>query len=123
MTIKCHCSSCGADFEVGEQFAGRRGHCPMCSAPVAIGGAAKPKGGLPKAKPLKPAAGKTPPAPAPKTPPAAPPKPPAAPRRETGEELPHIAIDTSGAQGSASTGSSRAPSPGRTGNALPSARL
>lgn len=80
MKIKCHCSSCGADFEVGEQFAGRKAKCPMCSQPILIAAAA------PKKPPIK------------KRPPAASVQEAAAPAQESAaadespDELPQVVI-------------------------------
>jgi len=40
MKITCHCSSCGLDFELDRRFAGRKAHCPICSAAVVVAAAA-----------------------------------------------------------------------------------
>lgn len=36
MPVACQCSSCGAKYQVGDQYAGRKIKCPKCSAAIAV---------------------------------------------------------------------------------------
>ncbi|MEM7782698.1 MAG: hypothetical protein AAF939_06710 [Planctomycetota bacterium] len=37
MSIRVHCSSCNATFQVQDSLAGRKAKCPKCKAPITIG--------------------------------------------------------------------------------------
>ena len=59
MRMTCHCASCGATYQVDEQFAGRKIKCPKCSAAIVVTAAAEDAEVFPAkksasaAKPLK----------------------------------------------------------------------
>ncbi len=67
MSILVICPGCSAKFQVGDKFAGRKGPCPKCKAPItipnpddvkihmpdAVGAGGKSKTGRPSLKPLK----------------------------------------------------------------------
>ncbi len=44
MPVTCHCSSCGATYQVGQQFVGRKIKCPKCAAAILVAAAAEPRG-------------------------------------------------------------------------------
>jgi S1-C subfamily serine protease/thioredoxin-related protein/DNA-directed RNA polymerase subunit RPC12/RpoP len=54
MPVTCHCSACGATYQVGEQFAGRKIKCPKCAAAIVVAAAGPQTPAAPK--PLKTAA-------------------------------------------------------------------
>ncbi|HUT09510.1 MAG TPA: S1C family serine protease [Thermoguttaceae bacterium] len=54
MKITCHCSSCGLDFELDRRFAGRKAHCPICSAAVMIARSADSREGPAESQPVAP---------------------------------------------------------------------
>ena len=62
MPVTCHCTLCGATYQVGQEFAGRKIKCPKCAAAIMVTAAVEPKrvAAAPKtaagAKPLKTAA-------------------------------------------------------------------
>jgi len=41
VSITCHCTGCGVEFALDDQFAGHKAKCPMCSAEVLV---ARPAG-------------------------------------------------------------------------------
>ena len=56
MPVTCHCSSCGATYQVGEQFAGRKIKCPKCAAAILVAAWPPRPKTMAAAKPLKRAA-------------------------------------------------------------------
>ena len=43
MPVTCHCSSCGATYQVDQQFVGRKIKCPKCAAAILVAAAADAK--------------------------------------------------------------------------------
>jgi S1-C subfamily serine protease/thioredoxin-related protein/DNA-directed RNA polymerase subunit RPC12/RpoP len=55
MGITCRCSSCGATYQVDQQYAGRKIKCPKCSAAIVVEAAGpKPPAATPPRKPPAP---------------------------------------------------------------------
>ena len=49
MPLICHCPSCKAKYQLGDQYAGRTIKCPKCSAAIAVPAANAAAGGEPAA--------------------------------------------------------------------------